>query len=431
MISEILHEDCLDVLSKIEENSLHFCVTDPPYGLGGVPDILEVLSFWTRGKPWKSTGKGFMGHEWDAFVPGPEIWRELHRTLVPGAYAAVFAGSRTQDLMMLSLRLAGFHVRDCYQWFYSSGMPKSRSVWMDIEKLMGATPQQIGTRVLTGNAAQTTKEKGGTYASNTNSRSVPKKTVPVLYPTSPEALRWYGYGTNVKPAYEPIIIVQKPISEKTLAQNVMKWGAGLINIQAAMVPRSEFDPSWPANVILSKRGAEILDVHAGNRPGMSGGGKHKHREQTIAGGGHDGHEGHIRPDSGGPSRFFHYAPKASRRERDLGLGAFPELAAEEAVKRDSDSIGAANGRAGAGRTGGGRNPHPTVKPHSLISWLMRLLYPGEGVGIDPFVGSGTSSMAAVWLGIDFFGIEKEEPYVRVAEARRDFAINNKKPDWLK
>jgi len=120
--------DCLDVLRELPDNSIDSVVTDPPYGLSKEPDIEEVLTKWMAGEDYTHRGGGFMGKTWDSFVPGPSIWREVYRVLKPGGHALVFAGTRTQDLMTVSLRLAGFEIRDVIAWLYFSGFPKSLDV---------------------------------------------------------------------------------------------------------------------------------------------------------------------------------------------------------------------------------------------------------------------------------------------------------------
>src|SRR5690625_1789444 len=128
MINKVIHGDCLDVLKELDDNSVDSVVTDPPYGLSKEPDINEVLSKWLAGEEYDHGHGGFMGKSWDSFVPPPSLWREVYRVLKPGGHALVFAGTRTQDLMTISLRMAGFEVRDVIEWLYFSGFPKSHDV---------------------------------------------------------------------------------------------------------------------------------------------------------------------------------------------------------------------------------------------------------------------------------------------------------------
>jgi len=120
-LNQVIHGDCLEVLRTMPDNSVDAVVTDPPYGLSREPDIEEVLRHWLAGDDYKHRGGGFMGKEWDSFVPGPAVWREVCRVVKPGGHILCFAGTRTVDLMGISLRLGGFEIRDCLQWLYGSG----------------------------------------------------------------------------------------------------------------------------------------------------------------------------------------------------------------------------------------------------------------------------------------------------------------------
>src|SRR5690554_5640408 len=130
----IYQGDCLEVLKTLPDNSIDSCVTDPPYGLSREPDIVEVLTKWLDGEDYYHRGGGFMGKTWDSFVPGPSVWREVYRVLKPGAHVLCFAGTRTQDLMTISLRLAGFEIRDVIEWLYFNGFPKSLDVGKAFDK---------------------------------------------------------------------------------------------------------------------------------------------------------------------------------------------------------------------------------------------------------------------------------------------------------
>src|SRR5690606_15928875 len=133
----------LDVMRQLPDNSVDAVVTDPPYGLSREPDIEEVLRHWLAGDDYEHRGGGFMGETWDSFVPGPAVWREVFRVLKPGGHILCFAGTRTVDLMGISLRLGGFEIRDCLQWLYGSGFPKSLDVSKAIDKMAGAEREKI------------------------------------------------------------------------------------------------------------------------------------------------------------------------------------------------------------------------------------------------------------------------------------------------
>lgn len=443
------HANCLDVLRGLPDDSIDSVVTDAPYGLGKPPPIQEVLERWLAGKPYQPKGSGFMGETWDAFVPGPEVWKECFRVLKPGAHMVVFAGTRTQDVMGLAIRLAGFEIRDCLQYLYGSGMPHSLNISKAIDAAAGAEREVVGTRMLTGNAAITTKEKGGTFASNTDTRGVAAKEVPITAPATDEAKEWDGYGTNLKPSVEPIILARKPL-EGTVVANVLEHGTGGLNIDGCRLETSDdlgggrlsgatpvgkgwdrpwmHDESrrvkdaaacaekvahaqaigrWPANVMLDEEAAAILDAEVGNRPGMSGGGKHKTHKPTIAGGGHDGNEFHLRGDSGGPSRFF-YTSKVGKGERHEGCHYLPRT--KNARKRwRQDTAGTWEPRA--------QNTHPTVKGIELMLWLCRLVTPKNGTVLDIFMGSGSTGCAAVLEGFSFIGCDLGGRSAHTAAAR--------------
>lgn len=143
----VINMECkLGMQLMIADNSIDAIVTDPPYGLSKQPKMEEVLKHWLAGDDYNETGSGFMGKTWDSFVPGPSIWKEAYRCLKPGAWAVVFAGSRTQDLMALSLRLAGFEIMDTGMWLYGSGFPKSLDISKAIDKQLGAEREVIGKK---------------------------------------------------------------------------------------------------------------------------------------------------------------------------------------------------------------------------------------------------------------------------------------------
>jgi site-specific DNA-methyltransferase (adenine-specific) len=238
MSYQILKGNSLDLLPTLADNSIDAIVTDPPYGLGNPdPDyIIKAIQQWASGdRSHIPEGKGFMGKSWDSFVPPPAIWDECLRVLKPGGHLLAFAGTRTYDLMGISIRMAGFEIRDSIGWVYGSGFPKSLDVSKAIDKAAGAEREVIGTQKLGGNAAQTTKEKGGTYASNTDSVGVEPIQVDITAPSTPEAKQWQGWGTALKPALEPIVVARKPLGEKTVAENVLTHGTGGLNIDASRI----------------------------------------------------------------------------------------------------------------------------------------------------------------------------------------------------
>lgn len=194
--SIVIHGDSLDELKKLPDNSIDAVVTDPPYGLGNTSasNVADCLKAWANGDEWMPKGSGFMGKAWDAWVPPPALWAEVYRVLKHGGHALVFAGSRTQDLMSISMRLAGFELRDVLMWLYSSGMPAGNlNLSKQVDEHLGA--ERINR----------------------------------IVPITAEAKKWDDYSPSLKPSYEPIILAKKP-HQKTLAYNLVEHGCGGLNI---------------------------------------------------------------------------------------------------------------------------------------------------------------------------------------------------------
>lgn len=372
----VVHKaDVLDALRAMPDNSFHGCLTDPPYGLS------------------------FMGHQWDHGVPSVEVWREVLRVLRPGAHLLAFGGTRTFHRLTCAIEDAGFEIRDCMSWLYGSGFPKS----LDVGKVAPA---------------------------------------------------FAGHGTALKPAWEPIILARKPLAG-TVAANVQRWGCGALAIDASRVDGVVLDSErrasargasqffalgdkqegerhspagrWPANVVLDEEAGAALDAQSGKRPSAS------NTKPSTGGTIMSGLSGEARPngyrafangnpyrgENGGASRFF-YCAKASRAERDAGLEGFAAASGGEATHREDGSPGTRSPRAGAGRNGGSRNVHPTVKPLALAAYLARLILPPvEGTRLlVPFCGSGSEmigGLRAGWSHVE--GIDSWDVAVRIARAR--------------
>jgi DNA modification methylase len=376
----LFDEECLHALKQLPDDSIDALVTDPPYGLSQEPDIVEVMQHWINGDTYVHHSKGFMGKSWDSFVPGPEYWRECFRVLKPGAHGLVFAGTRTQDLMSISLRFAGFEIRETVMWLHGQGFPKSLDISKAIDKAAG---------------------------------------VAITAPASPEAKKWAGFGTALKPAYEPIIMVRKPIAEKNVAANVLKYGTGGINIDASRVAsegkdleklQNEWNREWNDNSgELGKRYSQESRV-SGVKPVQGRFPANlllSHNEDCVD----ECTPGCAVSMLGEPARFF-YTPKASKSEKNAGCEGLPERNA--GVKNDS-------GR-GFSETAPNKpilmhNHHPTVKSLKLMEYLTRMITPPGGIVLDPFMGSGSTGLAAVRLGNSFIGIEKELDYYKIAVSR--------------
>lgn len=353
----IVNLDCLlGMRTCLADNSIDAVVTDPPYGLSKEPDMMEVMKHWMNGDDYVHTGGGFMGKSWDSFVPGPSIWKEVFRVLKPGGHLLAFFGSRTYDMGALAIRLAGFEIRDQIMWVYGSGFPKSLDVSKAIFKLV-----------------------------TDNSHYCIKK--------------WSGWGTALKPAHEPICVARKPLSG-TVAENVLTHSTGALNIDGCRVPTDEQIKGGSGGLLSHQR--DNIDYPQNDwQPSEQG----RWPANFI----HDG----LNAEEW--SRFF-YCAKASKSDRDDGV-SLAATSAAEMVDRDADSAGMNSPRAGAGRTSGARNNHPTVKPTALMQWLVRLVTPPGGTVLDPFTGSGSTGKACMLEGFEFIGFEMDPHYCEIAEQR--------------
>ena len=419
----IIHGDCLEELKKLEDNSVDAVICDPPYGLSNTKptQVADVLAAWVTGDTEKVPAKrgGFMGKDWDSFVPPPAVWEECMRVLKPGGHMAVFAGARTQDLMGLSIRLAGFEIRDTLGWVYGSGFPKSMDVSKAIDKAAGAEREVIGRRVRLGDK----KSYGNNGANAFGGYADNSEGDPATAPATSEAQRWDGWGTSLKPAIEPIILARKPL-DGTVANNVLAHGVGGLNIDACRVGNesrinlpagnkansggvykfsnaevdafngakpAEVAGRFPANVLLDEHAAEEMDKQSGVSVSKAGG-----RSGTHFSAGNEGVPTPDRPrgghnDSGGASRFFpvfKYQAKAPKKER-------PVIEREDGTKVQ----------------------HPTVKPLKLMEWLVTLITPEGGTVLDPFAGTGTTLQAATNKGFHPIGIEADTDYIQLIHQR--------------
>ena len=437
----------IDKLKELPNNFVDSIVTDPPYGLS------------------------FMCKKWDYDVPSVEFWKEVYRVLKPGGHILSFGGPRTYHRMVVNIEDAGFEIRDQIMWVYGSGFPKSLNIRKAVDKKLGNELQD--------DIKDAVRSKVNTP--------------------------YEGWGTGLKPANEPIVLARKPIEEKTIAENVLRFGTGGINIDGCRIRYDEIKPStahrFPANLIIDETTAELLDEQSGivkstkfpeTYEGGFGAG-----ENTYGAGKVNNTRGYD--DTGGASRFF-YIPKVSKKERNLGLdnfdvdGRFPanfiidETAAElldeqsgivkstkfpETYEGGFDAgentygVGKVINTDGASRffntrgyndTGGAsrffyipkvskkernlgldnfddvedkgsselintritKNNHPTVKPINLLTYLVRLITPPNGIVMDCYMGSGSTGIAARLEGFQFIGMEMDEDYYKIAETR----INN-------
>ena len=450
--------DCLDVLKTLPDNSVDSVVTDAPYGLS------------------------FMNKKWDYDVPSVDVWSECLRVLKPGGHLLSFGGSRTYHRMAVAIEDAGFEVRDQIMWVYGSGFPKSHNIgkaidarggesigwfgeWLKKWRYDNEIPQSQIAELFPSKSGGLTGcvsnwELGNNLPTNEQFNKI-CETFNLPFNSLEEAERefigtktsgigkaftkegwgsgkdevaitkgnseWEGWGTALKPAHEPICMARKPISEKSIAENVLKHGTGGINIDDCRIgystedkdkinfdrPRlreGSFDESYngdwsfdnpnvkeynqegrfPANIMFDEEAGKLLDEQSGvseynkgRKPGNYKGGHRKEYVGTIDNDIEKKVEGQFFNDKGGASRFF-YCPKVSKKERGDG------------------------------------NVHPTVKPVKLMEYLITLVTPKGGVVMDCFMGSGSTGIGAKNLGFSFIGIEKEQEYFDIAKQR----INN-------
>jgi DNA modification methylase len=362
---ELVHDECLNHLRSMEDNSCDSLITDPPAGIGFM------------NKEWDKN-KGGRDHWIDWFA---EVMKESLRVLKPGAHGLVWALPRTSHWTATALENAGFEVRDVVNHIFGSGFPKSLDVSKAIDKAAGAKREVIE--------------------------------MDITCSATPEAKQWDGFGTALKPAHEHWILIRKPLSEKSVAKNVLEHGTGALNIDASRIkidftcggressantiqktsgidfmgnstqthetPLYNKSGRFPANLILSEESAKELDDHSGILKSGDGQ-KSKNRNSPCHNGGFKPDDSEFKGSKGGASRFF-YVAKASRKDRGEG------------------------------------NTHPTVKSTKLMEDLIKLITPPGGVILDPFMGSGSTGVAAKRLGFGFVGIEQDREYFDIALRR--------------
>jgi len=494
----IHHGDCLEVMPRMDAESVDGIVTDPPYGLG------------------------FMGKDWDHGVPGEHFWREALRVAKPGAHLLAFGGTRTFHRLACAIEDAGWELRDSIgvphesgdwgdcpwlaAWVYGQGFPKSLDVSKAIDKVNGEIGRDLKftawmrTTGLTSSQIDhiTGTNMGGHYLTAASQPAVPTRVlfellrphitieipgwietlidrveaerdvvgrhpapaksiytqgvgempqdVDVTTPATDAAAQWDGWGTALKPAWEPIIMARRPF-KGTVAANVLKHGTGAINVDGCRIagePTLCHDGQnanantycggwanykkgngreyqnigrWPANVITDGSD-EVLagfpETKSGNINGV-----YNNTIMAQSAGNRNGKPIALKfaGDSGSAARFF-YCAKSSRAEREAGLEGVPE----RPVNRYGEQGQGPQPKQTPRITQRNRNHHPTVKPVALMRYLCRLITPPDGVILDPFAGSGSTGVAAVQEGFGFVGIDKDAEYCDIARARIAHAL---------
>lgn len=384
--------DSYEILKTLPDNSIDSIVTDPPYGLSKQPDLNEVLTHWLNDEKYETNAKGFMGKSWDSFVPSPILWKESFRVLKPGGHILAFAGTRTQHLMSMSLGLAGFEIRDVIFWAYGSGFPKSQNISKAIDKKQGNVRKILGRNK---NSRENCSKDNTLYESGTVG-----KTDNITKSTSKDGIKWEGWGTALKPAVEPITLARKPLSEKTVAKNVLKHGTGGLNIDECRIPYDMTikDPAY--NPLYRQQNKEYKQVEGGklNKGEIKfTSGKNGVNEQGRFPSNLIIEENELNLSILEEKSKYFYSPKCSKTDRNEGL---------EDIK----------------------NNHPTVKPTELMAYLCRLITPKGGTILDPFNGSGSTGKAAMREGFNYIGIDLDKEYIDISKARIEFELNKKKEE---
>ncbi len=408
MKNKVIYGNCLKMMRDMSDNSIDTVITDPPYGLK------------------------FMGKSWDHGVPGPRYWKQCLRVCKPGAILMAFGGTRTYHRLTCAIEDAGWEIRDCIQWIYGSGFPKSLDISKAIDKAAGVEREVVGKA---GESGSERNCMSGDFAGGIYNETIP---------ATPLGKIWAGWGTALKPAWEPIVVAMKPL-DGTFATNAEKWGVAGFNIEGGRIPTEDenrrsvggfnskseiynnskkyevdgFDlpPTtgrFPANIILDEEAGRLLDLQRGESVSSGGGGfkspcwtesapdkmKKDYGEKIGMG------------DRGGASRFF-YCAKASQEERNAGCGGLLKERGGASEKGYTEDMAK-----GVDRNRLVPNFHPTVKPLALMEYLCKLTRtPTGGVVLDPFAGSGTTALACLNTHRKYIMIEKKKKYYRIMKAR--------------
>lgn len=495
--------DCLKALDELPENSIESCVTDPPYHLQSIVKRFAKTGRTdktrTTSGPHQRTARGFMNKQWDGgdIAFNPDTWSKVYRVLKPGAYLLAFAGTRTYHRIACAIEDAGFVIYDQIGWAYGSGFPKSHNIakaidarratndeirpWLrslgsrdEIAAAADVTPRQVDhwlgentpcPQTLTAPrfislcehfndvppwATQMYPEHGEIIGKIVHARSggddfakrpgsqSEKREFDLVAPKTDEAKQWEGWGTALKPAWEPICVARKPV-EGTIAENVLKWGTGALNIDGCRVsvdpnvddPRLGGKGDWSSDKMAK-------NVYSGGYAGIRVGSSEKGRwpANLI----HDGSDEVLAafPDAPGQQQDIDpYAPSqktgdiygkmnregeasASRRYTNDGSTNFSALPGQRRGDKGSAARFFYTAKADADDRLGSK--HPTVKPLDLIQYLVRLVTPKGGTTLDPFAGTGTAGEAALREGARAILCEAEPEY-QTDIARRMELVN--------
>jgi site-specific DNA-methyltransferase (adenine-specific) len=440
MTWQVINGNSAEILKTYPDNSFDCVVTDPPYGIN------------------------FLGKAWDSNTGDREVYEQCLRVLKPGGHLLAFSAARTYHHLAMTVETVGFEIRDQIMWIYGSGFPKSQDVGRQIDK-----SQNKGKFIGTG----ATQMSGG--PKEFPDGALPRSEKMIHEPETDEAKQWSGWGTQLKPAHEPIVMARKPVI-KSIRENVLEHGTGAINIDATRVgyaneqDKNSIDHKMPTaawsghtNQVDSYEKGQFIKVetnqlgrfpanviHDGSDEVVSmfpdncgNAAKAKRTKSSITGSGHSltvaknaGDDNGFYDGLGSAARFF-YCPKVNRSERHIGFdpnsqgniiesevfGKTPVCldcgkTRNGSTKHDGcdpENIGFQERR--TERSSDVGNNHPTVKPIELMKYLIKLVTPMNGHILDPFNGSGSTGCAAVELGFDYTGIELDPNYVEIANKR--------------
>ena len=449
----------LDMLEHIPAQSIDRVVTDPPY----------ELNFMNKG--WDNSGIAFK----------KETWEKCYKVLKPGGYLLAFGGSRTFHRIACAIEEAGFEMRDTIMWLYGSGFPKSMNIGLAVDKKNGVESPVVGqNQDILKKQAKDLREGRRKIADSFNNGAQDRnngfKTVSANIKEAQN--EWKGWGTCLKPSFEPIIVARKPF-KGSLVDNVIEYGVGGLNIDECRVPfestpnpatnplyrqengykhnrsksiaensvvKFSTSPSekpisslgrFPANTILTYDETDYEEVCGGFPQTISSGGRGEKSIQSGLNGGvymggwnHQKAGAHIGGfgDRGSASRYF-YCAKASKKDRDEGLAGFEEKISGGMIGTQKQSLLTGSGNI---RNNLRKNTHPTVKPTTLMQYLIRLVTPNGGTILDPFNGSGSTGKAVMYENKErnkdykYIGIELMEEYLPIAKARIEYPLTSNK-----
>ena len=376
-MNKIIQGDCIEVMKTMEANSIDTILTDPPYLIG------------------------FMSKSWDKQDSSFHyLWaKEALRVAKPGASLLCFGGTRTYHRMACAIEDAGWIIKDCILWIYGSGFPKSHNISKALDKKAGKKGEEYLREDFVKRSNKTEQRPSQVISGQ---KGVYNK------PATPEAKLWEGYGTSLKPSYEPIIWAVKK-NEGTYAENALKHGVAGINIDGGRIKTEGKKGFWPQEKYGNKdKDAQVFKGRGINPENLKG----RFPANIIL-------DEEAAKEAGDWKRYF-YCAKASKAERNIGCEELEEKrgGSMQANITDKMQLGGASLKGEHKEIQSTKNNHPTVKPIKLMEYLCLLTKtPTGGVILDPFMGSGSTALACQNVGRDFIGIEKEPEYVEIARAR--------------